>query len=270
MLGVSAPLPPGRSGFHLGPSRRAGARVGRESLLRYSAGSNSLPTARGACGAAVRAISASNCGGPLFRSQFGTARPRTHPARSGTAVSFFRLSLLGRAHDGAVVAAGHVFGVLPVGVGILRGQAPDRCAGRTHSLFPHRMVGGSLSAVCKSCAQTPLAAGMDSSTPRLSALRALVGRAGTAAGPGALAMARPRCPAAFPGLRSAAALVLRFVHLVADSENAPEHRGHRGLQLGSRTLALVSHAAHDAASRSLVRPGLLCSDADCGLDSSAK
>jgi hypothetical protein len=92
---------------------------------------------------------------------------------------------------------------------------------------------------------------------------------GPLAGPGALAVAGPRRPAPSPGLRSAAALVLRFVHLVADSENAPEHCGHRGLQLGSRALAFVSHAAHDAASRSLVRPGLLCSDADCGLASSA-
>jgi len=46
----------------------------------------------------------------------------------------------------------------------------------------------------------------------------------------------------FPALHSAATLVLRFVPPVADSENAPQHSGHRRLQLDGWPLALVSHA----------------------------
>src|SRR5208282_4856375 len=87
-----------------------------------------------------------------------------------------------------------------------------------------------------------LAPGVDPAAPRIPAFRAISGCARPAAGTRTLAMARPRCPAAFPALHSAATLVLRFLPPVADSENAPQHSGHRRLQLGGGPLALVSHA----------------------------
>src|SRR5258708_7014386 len=70
-------------------------------------------------------------------------------------------------------------------------------------------------------------------------------------------------------LHYAATLVLRFFPPLAHPENTAKHPGHRGLQLGGRTLALVSHPAHDAPSRTLVRPGLLRSDAAGASDSCA-
>lgn len=85
-----------------------------------------------------------------------------------------------------------------------------------------------------------------------------------------LPVARPRRPVAFIGLRSAAALVLRFLHLVADSENTPRHRGDGSVQLGGGALALVSLPENHASSRALVCPWLLHSNADSRSDSSAE
>src|ERR1700758_4723182 len=111
---------------------------------------------------------------------------------------------------------------------------------------------------------------MDPADSRISTFRAPTGCARAIARSGTLAVARPGCLAAFVGVCSTAALVLRFSHLVADPENSQRNPRYRRLQLGRWDLALVSLPPHDAPDWGLVRSRLLRSNANCDSDSSAE
>ena len=108
---------------------------------------------------------------------------------------------------------------------------------------------------------------MDLTDSRISALRAAADYARAIARSSTLAVAGPRCVAAFVGVCSTAAMVLRFSYLVGDPENSQRNPRYSRLQLGRWDLALVSRPAHDAPDRGVVRSWLSHSNANYHSDS---